>query len=433
MNRFLNITILLILLAPLPVFSAETDQQKVSLEQLISELLKNNPDIHAAESRHKAAETRPGQMRTLPDPVLSFVSRNGSGNPIPFTELGEDPASSIGLMLKQEFPFPGKLKLAGEMAEKETDSAKANIDIVKWNAIADLKVAYYEYFQADKSLRILDESMDLLKRFEEIARSRYSVGEAIQQDVIRAQVEISILEQRLTSIQQEKATAATEINRLLNRRVDALLPDPKEVTATPFVVPVETVQADFLAQAPKIRSGQAMVAREQKGLELAKKQYRPDFMTSVEYANSPNFPDMWEIEFGLRIPVFYKSKQARGVEEATFNLTRVQQELRSMQQETAFIIRNQYLQIQASERLLKLYNQAILPQSNLALESSIATYQVGKSDFLTTVTNFMTVLEYQMNYYEELARHESAIARLERAVGRPVVMKVHATGEKHND
>ena len=104
-----------------------------------------------------------------------------------------------------------------------------------------------------------------------------------------------------------------------------------------------------------------------------------------------------------------------------------------MQQETAFIIRNQYLQIQASERLLKLYNQAILPQSNLALESSIATYQVGKSDFLTTVTNFMTVLEYQMNYYEELARHESAIARLERAVGRPVVMKVHATGEKHND
>ncbi len=435
MKPFLKIVFTAVLVAALLWLPslAPAETETVSLEQLTAELLRNNPDIQGEESRYSAARARPSQMRTLPDPVVSFVSRNGSGNPAPFTELGKDPLSSVGIMWEQEIPFPGKLRLAGEMAQQEADSAKADIDRVKWTVLSNLKEAYYEYFQSDKSIEILIDSLELLKHFEEISRARYSVGEGIQQDVLRAQVEISILEQRITSMRQEKATAAAEINRLLNRPVDGPLPNPAEVTPTASVSAIETLQAELAALAPQIRSGEAMVAREQRGLDLAKKQYRPDFMTSVEYGNSPNFPDMWEIEFGLRIPIFYKSKQAYGVREATHNLTRAQKELRSMQQEIAFSIKNQYLQIQASERLLKLYSQAVLPQLNLALESSLATYQVGKSDFLTTLSNFMTLLEYRMNYFEELARHETAITRLERAVGRPVVMNVQTTGGTHND
>jgi hypothetical protein len=80
-----------------------------------------------------------------------------------------------------------------------------------------------------------------------------------------------------------------------------------------------------------------------------------------------------------------------------------------------------------------LYNQAVLPQSNLALESSLSSYQVGKSDFLTTISNFMTLLEYRMNYFQELARHETAIARLERIVARPVSAETTATGGIENE
>src|SRR3990172_3529593 len=192
------------------------DQETISLDQLIGHLLKNNPQIQGAKSRFQAAAARPSQARTLPDPVVSFVSRNGSGNPLPFTELGKDPLSSVGLMWEQELPYPGKLKLAGKIAEKEAASVQAEIDVVKWMVIAQLKQAFFEYFRADRSLEILRESLDLLKRFEQIAESRYSVGEAIQQDVLRAQVEISILSQRITSLEQERASSAAEINRLLN-------------------------------------------------------------------------------------------------------------------------------------------------------------------------------------------------------------------------
>ncbi|HEY4491381.1 MAG TPA: TolC family protein, partial [Acidobacteriota bacterium] len=336
---------------------------------------------------------------------------NGSGNPLPFTELGKDPLSSIGLMWEQEIPYPGKLKLAGQIAEKEARSVQAEIDVVKWMVIAQLKQAFFEYFRADRSLEILDESLDLLKRFEQIADARYSVGEAIQQDVLRAQVEISILSQRITSLEQERASSAAEINRLLNRPVEAPIPKPAAVTMSSFSETAEKLQQEYLLRAPMIRSFEAMLQREKLGLDLAKKQYRPDFMTSVEYANSPSFPDMWEIEFGLRIPIFYKKKQAYAVVEATNNLVRAEKDLTATKQEVSFSIKNEWLQIQASEKLLMLYSDAIIPQSNLALESSIASYQVGKADFLTTISNFLTVLEYRMNYFEELAKHETAIAR----------------------
>lgn len=423
MKKFNIIAIVMLLTA-----AVLAQEATVSLDQLVAELQKNNPEIQAAECKYQAALARPSQMSALPDPVVSFVTRNGSGNPIPFTQLGSDPLSSIGVMWEQEIPYPGKLKLAGEIAQKEADSTHADIDTVRWTVIMKLKEAYYRYFQTDKSVEILKEGLGLLKHFEEIARARYEVGDAIQQDVLRAQVEISILEQRITSMEQERASAAAEINRLLNRRVDASLPKPAEVSQTDSLEPLEKLQSDYAGAAPQIRSENAMVDRELRGLDLAKKQTRPDFMSSVEYANSPNFPDMWEIQFGVRIPIFYKSKQRSGVTESAQNLSRVQNELRSMQQEVAFNIRNEYLQIQSSEKLLDLYQQAILPQSNLALESSLSTYQVGKSDFLTTLSNFMTLLEYRMNYYEELAKHESAIARLEAVVGKPVALNPGSTG-----
>jgi outer membrane protein TolC len=428
MKTFHTIAIIALFLATSCIGAVFAEEATVSLDQLVSELLKNNPQIQAAESKYQAALARPSQMRALPDPLVSFVSRNGSGNPVPFTELGKDPLSSVGVMWEQEIPYPGKLKLAGEMAQKEADSAQADIDTMRWATISKLKEAYYDYFQADKSVGILRESLGLLKHFEEIARARYEVGDAIQQDVLRAQVEISILEQRITSMEQERASAAAEINRLLNRQVDAPLPKPAEVSRTDSLEPLEKLQLDYAAAAPQIRSGNAMVEREQRGLDLAKKQVRPDFMSSVEYANSPNFPDMWEIQFGVRIPIFYKSKQRYGVTESAQNLSRAQKELRSMQQEVSFMIKNEYLQIRTSAKLLNLYQQAILPQTNLALESSLSTYQVGKSDFLTTLSNFMTLLEYRMDYYEELAKHESAIARLEAAVGRPVALNPGTTG-----
>ncbi len=393
--------------------------------------LQNNPQIQSAEAGHRAALARPSQAKTLPDPVLSFVSRNGSGNPTPFTELGKDPLSSVGLMWEQELPYPGKLKLAGRVSQKEAESLGADVERIKWTVLAELKQAFFDYLRTHRSIQVLNDSRDLLKRFESIAEARYSVGSAIQQDVLRSQVEISIVDQRLTRMQQEKASAVARINQLLNRPIDSTLPDPADAQPSQLGLSLENLQSEYLAKAPQIESARAMLDREKLSLELAKKQYRPDFMSSVEYSNSPNFPDMWEIQIGVKLPIFYKTKQKYGEIEAAQNLNRAEKELTAMKQEVAFNIRNEFLQIESSGKLLALYQEAIIPQSGLALESGIASYQVGKADFLTTLSNFLTVLEYRMNYFEELAVHEGAIARLEQALGRALTANTQTGVQNH--
>lgn len=426
--RAISLGLLLILTNSASLLSLQVEEVALTVDQLVQVAIKSNPEIQAAESRYKAALARPSRLRTLPDPVVSFVSVNMDGNPVPFTTLGEDSQAFVGLMLEQELPYPGKLKLAGQVAQKEADAIGAEVDAVKWSTISQLKQAYYQYFRTDRSLEILSESMDLLKRFESIVEQRYSVGQAIQQDVLRAQVEISILNQRMTTLEQEKSSAIAEINRLLNRPIDSPIPKPADIIPSAFSEALEKLQQEYALKAPLIRANEAMLQREKVSLDLAKKQYKPDFMSSVEYGNSPNFPDMWRIQFGLRIPVYYKKKQQYGVVEATHNVTRAQKELRAASQEIGFSVKDEYLKIESSDKLIRLYQQAIIPQSNLALESGIASYQVGKADFLTTISNFLTVLEYRMNYFEELAKHESAIARLEQAVGRSLTMNAPAGG-----
>ena len=74
-----------------------------------------------------------------------------------------------------------------------------------------------------------------------------------------------------------------------------------------------------------------------------------------------------------------------------------------------------------SNRLSTLYSYSVLPQARLALESSLASYQVGNADFLTVLTNFVTVLNYEINYEEQNARYQEALARLEPLVGLDLV------------
>jgi len=160
-----------------------------------------------------------------------------------------------------------------------------------------------------------------------------------------------------------------------------------------------------------------MIERNQYAINLAHKDYRPDFGVSYMYEQRPDMKDMNGFTFSANIPIFYKTKQREAVAEQTQQLASSQRSKENRQTELLFAVKEQYLQAKASENLLKLYSQAVVPQSSLALESSMASYQVGTVDFLTILTNFTTVLDYEVSYYRELSNYQMALARLEPLVG----------------
>jgi outer membrane protein TolC len=152
------------------------------------------------------------------------------------------------------------------------------------------------------------------------------------------------------------------------------------------------------------------------------------------YQQRPMMPDMHGMTFTVNIPVFYRSKQREQVRQATEERLAAERSRDSRQNELNFELKQQYLAAKASDELLKLFSQGVVPQSSLALESSMSSYQVGSVDFLSVLGNFSTVLNYETDYYRELANYQTALARMESMVGVDLTSqaaqpeKAHPTG-----
>lgn len=395
----------------------DTTEPVVEIDQLVRELLENNPAIRAAQYRLDAATKRPSQASTLPEPKVTF-SNFGVGHP--FSRLRDSDFAYAGVGFSQEIPYPGKLALAGEEARKDAAAEREMYRALVLDATAQLKVAYYEWFGIVKAIEVTQKNRDLLQRLEQIARARYSVGKGIQQDVLKAQVEQSTLAQRLELLAQRKATIEARVRALLNS--ERPLGRPADVRLSPLAVGLEQILATLDEQSPRLRNKQAMLDSRSVGIERSKKEYRPDFAVNFQWLKTgAPFRDYYMATAEVKIPLYFWKKQRLGVEESVARFREAREDFFAERQELVFQIKDLYLTASTSERLLALYRDGIIPQSALSLESAMAGYETGGVDFLTLMSNFMTVLTYEMQYYEELAKHSQALAKLEALVAMPLL------------
>lgn len=392
-----------------------TPTATVSLEDLIREALDRNPSIKAAAREVLASRARVPQVRTLPDPVLTT---GWAGNITPYSVQRGDPSSYRGLNLMQEIPFPGKLKLRGQIADREAEALRWDLENARRDVVAQVKAAYYEYAYYHKAIEITQKDQDLLGSLTKIADARYKVGMGIQSDVLRAQVEQSRLLQRLTVLKQQERTAQVRLNTLLNRDPEAPIGEPPPIQKSNFPHTLEEIYQMARDNDPGLKREQRMIERSQLAVNLARKNYRPDFAVGYMYQQRPILPDMQGFTVSVNLPIFYKTKQREGVIEATEEMMGARDRLEDRQNSVNFEVKQQYLSAKASEELVQLYGRALVPQSSLALDSSISSYEVGKLDFLSMLSNFQTILEYEIDYYQELTNFETALARLEVLVGR---------------
>lgn len=428
-----NAVLFMVLIVPSVLLAADAPQSKtqvtaeiassgqgsqepevLTLNGVIREGLQKNPAIQSALHQVEALKRRIPQVRTLPDPVASV---GWAGNLTPFSVQNGDPSSSRAVNISQQLLYPGKLKLRGDVVSKEVEAAQWDYEAARRRVVADLSSAYYDYFFQDKAIQTTQRNRDLLQKLASIAEARYRVGKGIQQDVLKSQVEISLLSQKLTVQEQQKRTAQVRLNTLLARNPDAPLPPAAEVSAKELTTSLEELYAQARTADPLLQREQAMVQRSEVSVAVAKRDYYPDFSVGYTYQQRPNMPDMNGMTFGVNIPIFYRTKQREAVRQATEERLSAEQSRDNRQNELNFELKQQYLAAQASGQLLKLYSQGVVPQSSLALESSMSAYQVGNVDFLTVLGNFTTLLNYQVDYYREVANYQTAIARIEALVG----------------
>jgi outer membrane protein, heavy metal efflux system len=389
---------------------------RLTLPDLIREALRKNPEILAAQNAYEAARQRPSQESSLPDPIVSF-GYTSVGNPLPGAGLGNQVLSNAGVMYSQELPYPGKLKLKGEIASKEAGAAFQDYEAAQLDVIARLKQAYYRLQYAYDAAGLMARNRDLLNKLVSISETRYSVGKAAQQDVFKAQTQVSILETRLVKLEQQRISSEAEINSILNRQPGAPLARPEDLKPTELPPDLEQLYAAASKNSPMLLRGQKLIQRSELAVNFARKDYYPGMTLTGGYFNQASMPAMYQFQASFKIPLYFWRKQRAGVAEQVNTLSQARRNYEATDQLLHFQIKDDYALAQASLKLMKLYTQTVVPQSNLALESSLTTYETGTVDFLSVLTNFTTVLDYEMNYYDEALNYELALSRLEELTG----------------
>ncbi|HZS04769.1 MAG TPA: TolC family protein [Blastocatellia bacterium] len=389
----------------------------VSLQTLVAEALEQNPEIIAMRRNFDMMRARVPQARALPEPMLSY-GYTGNAVPLPPFDIQKgDPSSARMLSFSQEIPFPGKLAIKGRMANVAAESEWWAYEQTRLNVVAEVKDAYFDLYFIGKSIETITKNKELLEKFARIAEAGFAVGKGLQQDVLKAQVEVSRLIDQLTVLEQRKQTAEARLNSLLYREPETPVGAPEEIRPRDFTYGLAELSDLALTNYPTLKAQRRRIDREQYGVELAKKDFYPDFSVSLTYFNRPGLPEMYGVNVGMKLPIWFGQKQRPAVAEATASAGVERQRLENITTLLFFRIKDRYLAATTAQRLVRLYGTTIIPQSSLALESAIAGYEAGKVDFLTLLDSLMTLRNYELSYYEQLSNVEKSIAALEPFVG----------------
>lgn len=420
MNRFNRVhstkyaavcAVLVLLFAP-AVAVADNTETRLSLSGLLEELTQQSPEIKAARQRWEAAKAVVPQVQTLPDPKLQLGYQR-----MPMT----DPLQGAMYGFGQEIPFPGKLSLKGDIAQRDAERLEQEYNATRLRLIAALKETYFSLHFVHKSIEIVEKNKTLLMQFEKTAKARYSVGQAAQQDVFRAQVEISRVLDRLAVLDQQKESLHAAINRLLNRPPAGPLGTPEEIQTTILTIPLPELSRRTEAFSPALMASAKSVDRSEQTVALAQRQYYPDFdVTALGLRNDRINDNGYQVMLGIKIPLFYETKQRQGVREALASLAGAREDLTATKQDLLFQVKDGFVQAQRAERLITILRDAIIPQATLGLQAAQAGYGVGKVDFLSLLNSLLTLQESQLELHGEMVNHERAVARLEAVTGGPL-------------
>ena len=420
------------------------------LDTIVARALATSPSLHAASARIDAARARVRPASALPDPMLMLGIINqplASMAALPGTAEGPDPMTMRMVGVSQRIPYPGKLALQKRTAEREVEASEAALDAARRQLVRDVKVAYFEIAFIDKALEIVARNGDVLTGLITVSASRYSVGAAGQQDVLKARVEATRLADVAAGLSEQRVAMVAQLTALLDLPSDTPVPPlmvPEgiaraAVAASPGAMrfasaalgsrvsdsplrPLDALQDAAVRGSPEIREHRAALAVQAARVEIARREHLPDVDLSLQYGQrGGGLPDMISATVSLPIPIFKGRKQDQQVAEAAAQLAALEGEHHRMVNVVRADVARLVSEVERERTRLALAVKAILPQSRAALMSATANYQVGKVEFLAVLENQSTVFSYETDYFRALSDFAAKVAELERMVGSEVL------------
>lgn len=380
----------------------------------------NNPELEASFNKWKASLEKISQVDALPDPKFTYAYFIEQVE----TRVGPQ-VQKFGL--SQMFPWFGKLSLRSDIAAEAANADFQRYQAVKFSVFYRVKKSYYEYSYLQRAISVTEDNIELLKHLESVAQSKYKTGGS-QIGVIKAQVELGKLDDRIRTLQELRGPISARLNAALNRPQESALPWPQNAPLSGAKV-VDDEMFDQLSNAnPQLLALDNLIKKEEQAIVLARREYYPDFMIGVDYIDTDEALMEGTLDSGkdpvvamiaIDIPL-WRGKYKAGVKEAKFRKEAVTQMRSNQGNQLEADLKMALYRFRDAERKIDLYGDTLVPQANQSLSVTEEAYRAGAADFLNLIDAERLLLEFQLSHERSLVDREIALAEIEKLIGKPL-------------
>lgn len=388
---------------------------ELSVDAFIEQVLARNPTLAQMVAAWKAASTRYPQVTSLEDPMFGLTTG-------PASIRSKDVDFANRVEASQKLPFFGKLKLRGQAALAEAAAAGNEIGDMRLQLIESARMAFYDYYLVDRAIAVNEESLKLLKEFRKTADDRFRASQSPQQDLLQADVEIGRQRKRGLALERMRKVTQARINTLMHVPPDTLLPPPpKTIKLAESLPAVGDLRARAVAQRPDLHALANRIKSERASLNLANKEYYPDFEIMGAYDAFWQRPEQdLRPMLGVRMNLPLYTERRRGaVAEAQARLDERIAELAALTDQVNLQVQEAYEQVLESEKGVRLYDETILPAARENVKAARTAYAAGSIPFLSLIEAQRNLVELRDSSYEESAEYYRRRATLERVIGGP--------------
>jgi outer membrane protein TolC len=384
------------------------------LESILTEALISNPEIQSMQYDWDMIQAKVPQAGTLANPMLEYMH-----DEFPGLRLGEQMYSRI--KLSQMFEYPSKLSTEQSIAEIQAEhSHHGHLEKIN-GVIANVKSVYFELWYIQQAVFLMNENIRLMNQFLSIAQTKYSVGSASLQEVLKSQVEITKMQNQIIDLRAKERSTKAMLMALLNRQPKDTLGYALISEAVVFESSLDSLEQFAISNRPMLIHDSMMITENQTMLKMAKLEYYPDFNISLEKVYSPMTQfDGWSISAGITLP-FVPWTIARAnskVEEANLGIKKAETNYLATKNMVTSSVRDLYYRITSGKKQINNYATTIIPQAEQSLQASLTSYQSSKTDFLMLIDAFRTLTDLRMEYFMLRMQFEQNIAELERVIGK---------------
>jgi outer membrane protein TolC len=410
------LTATLVLAGTFSVFGQETTASTPTpLSQLLAEAQANNPQLSAADHEARAVRQMVPQVTALPDPKVTY-QQFSVGSPKPFAGYTNSDFAYIGIGASQELPYPGKLRLRGEVADRDADATQAEVGVIGASIADALKTDYLQLAYLQQTLGILRQNEAVLDQLIQDATAHYQVGQGMQQDVLEAQVNRTKIVREITMHHQQMGQIQAHLKGLLNRDQQSLDIVTEDLTETPLKAASNDLLAMGKRNNPQVQVDASAIQKQDAQVASAQREGKPDFELGYMYQNTDRkYRDYYMLTFDVRFP--RKKRINAEIAEAHEKLIASRRTLDAHLAQQLSQVQQLYVQASSDEQQLKEYREGLVPQSDAAYRATLSAYASNKDQFTHVLSYFADLLNLKLEYAQTLLDHETALAHLESLTG----------------